>query len=152
MGKTKSWRTKMSKPATPEVKQAPDIWTQRYGGDKMLIPTPQLVQQHLNAIPQGKLMTMTQLRERMAADCGADFSCPMTTGIFSRIVAESAEEERAEDAPTITPYWRLLKDDGTLNPKFPNGQQEKILREEGFWVLQKGKNNLQVADFQQFLV
>jgi len=33
----------------------------------------------------------------------------------------------------IAPYWRVLKDDGSLNPKFPGGvkEQAKKLRAEG---------------------
>jgi alkylated DNA nucleotide flippase Atl1 len=57
----------------------------------------------------------------------------MTTGIFVRIASEAAEEEAAAGKKRITPYWRVVKDDGSLNPKFPGGveRQAERLRAEG---------------------
>ena len=37
---------------------------------------------------------MSNLRSRLAKDAGADIACPMTTGIFLKIVAFAAEENR----------------------------------------------------------
>ena len=41
---------------------------------------------------------------------------------------------------TITPYWRVVKEDGSLNPKFPGGvaQQKRYLRAEGFATRRQG--------------
>jgi alkylated DNA nucleotide flippase Atl1 len=62
--------------------------------------------------------------------------------MFVRIAAEAAEEAAREGKTRITPYWRVVKDDGSLNPKFPGGvqQQSERLREEGHHILPaKGK-------------
>ncbi len=51
----------------------------------------------------------------------------MTAGIFISIVAW-ASFQRGQDE---TPYWRTLKADGELNPKYPGGieaQREKLKR------------------------
>ena len=56
---------------------------------------------------------------------GADFTEPITAGIFVSIVAW-ASYQRSEDE---TPYWRTLKANGELNAKYPNGieaQKERI--------------------------
>ena len=60
----------------------------------------------------------------------------MTTGIFVRTVAEAAEEERREGKSKITPYWRTVKSDGSLNEKYPGGvaAQAARLREEGIEI------------------
>ena len=43
---------------------------------------------------------------RLAHWHNADVTCPLVTGIFLRIVAEAAEEERLAGKSAITPYWR----------------------------------------------
>ena len=64
------------------------------------------------------------------------FTCPLMTGIFLRIVAEAAEEDRLLGKCDITPYWRIVGEDGKLNAKFPGGveRQAEHLREEGHAV------------------
>ena len=46
-----------------------------------------------------------------------DHSCPLITGIFVRIIAEAAEEDRRAGHKTITPYWRVVRDDGSMHEK-----------------------------------
>ena len=89
----------------------------------------------------------------MAADFAADVTCPLTTGIFVRIAAEAAEEDRLHDRQKITPYWRVIKNDGSLNPKFPGGvaQQTRYLRSEGFLVSPNGKKPPVVKEFERKL-
>jgi hypothetical protein len=93
----------------------------RFGDGLMLIPTPVLVDEVVRRVPKGKLVTVSEIRRRLAIEFSADVTCPLTTGIFIRIVAEAAEENRAGGRKRVTPYWRVVKDDGTLNPKFPGG-------------------------------
>jgi hypothetical protein len=87
------------------------------------------------------LATVSELRRKLAADFKADVTCPLTTGIFVRIAAEAAEEDREQGRKRITPYWRVVKDDGSFNPKFPGGviQQTRTLKAEGFEVSINGK-------------
>ncbi len=79
-------------------------------GEKMLIPTPQIVDAYIRTIPQGKETTMAQMRKDLAAEYHADKTCPLTSGIFLRIVAEAAHEELAQGKPIskIAPYWRIM--------------------------------------------
>jgi alkylated DNA nucleotide flippase Atl1 len=55
-------------------------------------------------------------------------------------VAEAAEEDRLAGKPEITPYWRVVRDDGRLNAKFPGGveRQAERLGSEGL-ALEHGK-------------
>jgi alkylated DNA nucleotide flippase Atl1 len=71
-----------------------------------------------------------------------------------RIVAETAEEDKEKGKKRVTPYWRMLKDDGTLNPKFPGGEetQAEKLRNEGFTIIKKGRTKLMVEDFEKYLI
>jgi len=127
------WRAKLEKPQAPKIVDIPPKMA-RFGSGTMLIPTPQLVDELIRKVPKGKLVTVAELRRKLAADFDADVTCPLTTGIFIRIAAETAEEDRANGAARVTPYWRVVKEDGSLNPKFPGGaaQQKRYLRVEGF--------------------
>jgi alkylated DNA nucleotide flippase Atl1 len=146
-----SWREKLEKDQQPKLVKIPPKMS-RFGTGTMLIPTPKLVDELVRRIPKGKLITVGELRRKLAADFGADVACPLTTGIFVRIAAEAAEEDRANGRRRITPYWRVVKDDGSLNPKFPGGEklQTQCLRADGFSVVQNGKRVV-VRDFEQRL-
>src|SRR5262245_32830409 len=135
------WREKLEKPQQPKIVKVPPKMMARFGKGTMLIPTPMLVDRLVRKVTQGKLVTVGQIRTRLASDCRADVTCPLTTGIFVRIAAEAAEEDRANGRKRITPYWRVVKDDGSLNPKFPGGveQQARYLRSEGFVITRQGE-------------
>jgi len=119
----------------------------------MLIPTPKLVDDLICRVPKGKLLTVCEMRRKLATDFAADVTCPLTTGIFVSIAAEAAEEDRLNGPQRGTPYWRVLKDDGSLNPKFPGGvaQQTRYLRPEGFLVSPNGKKPPTVKEFERKL-
>lgn len=76
----------------------------------MLIPTPAVVAAHVEAIPAGASRTMPELRAELAEAHGADFTCPLTAGIFLRIAAELAWEKHQQGTPLaqITPFWRVM--------------------------------------------
>jgi len=120
----------------------------------MLIPKPLDVDALVRQIQRGKLATVDQIRERLARDFGADLTCPLTTGIFLRIAAEAAEEDLQRGERNITPYWRVIKGDGSLNEKLPGGieAQAARLREEGHAIEPgEGKKPPRVADFARSL-
>ena len=147
-----SWREKLEKPQEPKLVKVPAKMSQ-FGKGMMLIPTPSLVNELIRKVPKGKLTTVGTLREKLARDHNADVTCPLTTGIFVRIVAEAAEEDRVRQAKRITPYWRVVRDDGGLNPKFPGGvsRQTRFLRAEGFAIVRNGKKPPAVKEFERRL-
>jgi hypothetical protein len=147
-----SWREKLEKPQEAKLVKVPPKMS-RFGTGMMLIPTPKLVDDLIRKVPKGKLVTVGEMRRKLAADFAADVTCPLTTGIFVRIAAEAAEEDRSNGRQKVTPYWRVIKDDGSLNPKFPGGvgQQTRYLRSEGFNVIPNGKKPPIVRGFERKL-
>ncbi|MBI2831397.1 MAG: MGMT family protein [Chloroflexi bacterium] len=122
------------------------------GRGKMLIPRPLDVDAMIRKVGQGKLVTVDQLRERLAKDFKADFTCPLCTGIFLRIAAEAAEEDLAKGEKQVTPYWRVVKADGSLNEKFPGGveSQAALLKKEGHTIEPgKGKKPPRVKGWER---
>ena len=116
----------------PKVKQAPEIW----GGGLMVIPHPKEVLEIMKSIPYGKVLSLDEIRAKLAREHTADIACPMTTGMFV-VLAAHAYEEGGDSVP----YWRTLKKHGELNAKFPGGIEahKKKLESEGHTVYAKGK-------------
>lgn len=79
-------------------------------GVTMLVPTPEIVDSYIKNIPLGIETSLQQMRKDLAAEYGALYCCPVTSGIFLRICGEAAYEEFLAGKPIeeITPFWRLL--------------------------------------------
>jgi 6-O-methylguanine DNA methyltransferase, DNA binding domain len=148
-----SWRAKLEGPQEPRLVDVPLSMQRQCGSGKMLIPRPLDVDALIRTVPRGNLVTVNQIRSRLAAEHGADVACPLTTGIFIRIASEAAEEDRKAGKTRVTPYWRVLREGGLLNPKFPGGveAQAEKLRLEGHFVEGKGKKAAVVKDFDRRL-
>ena len=74
----------------------------------MLIATPKIVDAYIQQIPKGKTANLQTLRKDLAATFHAEYTCPVTTGIFLRIVAEKAYEDYESGKKKITPFWRII--------------------------------------------
>jgi hypothetical protein len=133
----KSWREKMDKPNLPKVVDIPPRMQKRTGPGTMVLPAPRDVEVAMRGIRKGRVAPVSRIREVLAGKYGVDTACPLVTGIFVRIAAEAAEEDARAGKTRITPYWRVVKDDGSLNPKFPGGaeRQAERLRDEGHRIV-----------------
>ena len=151
-----TWKQKLEEPHLNhgKVVPVPAGMQKRYGVGTMLIPKPLDVNALIRKVRKGRLTTASRIRARLAADCGADHACPFTTGLFIRMAAEAAEEEHRAGKKRITPYWRVVRDDGTLNERFPGGvkAQAARLRAEGFSLERaRGKKPPRVKDAEKYL-
>ncbi len=124
---------------------------EKYGGSRMYFAPPIDYDKVMRKVPYGKVITIGKIREYFAELNGADFTEPITAGIFVSIAAW-ASYQRSEDE---TPYWRTLKANGELNAKYPNGieAQKKKLEAEGHTIIQKGRKNIRyyVKDYEKSL-
>jgi hypothetical protein len=129
-----------------------EVVEDRRGRGRLLLPTPMLVARTIAEVGPGRLITVSGLRSRMAAQHCADLACPLMTGIFFNLLAGAAEEQLAAGEPPVAPYWRVVRDDGTLSPKTPDGpdRHAEHLRAEGH-SLHVHAGKLHVAGFQQRL-
>jgi alkylated DNA nucleotide flippase Atl1 len=152
----RSWREKLENPGEglPKVVTGPPKWERRIGGRRVFVATPLLVNGVIQKVWQGKLITLGQIREHLAKDFQADAACPLTTGIFVRIVSEVAEEDLRADKEKVTSCWRVIREDGSLNKKFPGGAvaQAARLREEGYTIEETKGNKVRVKDFERALL
>ena len=154
----------------PKIQIVEDEKTiKKYGGTKMFFAPPLYYDTLMKKVPKGKLVTVSQMRDYLAKQNNADFTDPMTAGIFVNIVAWASYQRDTD----ITPYWRTLKSDGELNVKYPDywrtlksdGElnvkypeaielQKRLLEEEGHTIVSKGTKNIKyyVKDFENSLI
>ncbi len=118
-----TWRARLQNGEHSKIVDIPERMRKRFGTGTMLIPKPLDVDALIRRVPKGHLITQSQLRAALARAAGADVACPLVTGIFIRIVAEAAEEAVSEGETKITPYWRVVRDDGALLDKLPGGTE-----------------------------
>ena len=124
---------------------------EKYGGDRMYFAPPIDYDKVMKRIPRGKVITIGMIRAYFAKLNDADFTEPITAGIFVSIAAW-ASFQRTENE---TPFWRTLKANGELNAKYPGGveAQKEKLEAEGHTIIQKGRTNIRyyVKDYEEAL-
>lgn len=140
----------------PKVQLVTDEATiQKYGGERMYFAPPSAYDAAMKTVPRGRLTTVGALREAFAKAAGADFTDPITAGIFCSIVAWASFQRMERGEGDETPWWRTLKAGGQLNPKYPGGvqAQKAKLEAEGHTVVAKGRKNLKyyVAGYEAVL-
>ncbi len=128
--KPKSWKQKMAaKP--PHAVTLDKEFAGVPAGAKLLISCPVEVELYLRQqIPTGETREVQQMRRELAKLHGADATCPVSTAIFLRIVAEAAWDEIESGVPAsqVAPFWRVV------DPKSPLA---KKLRSGGAWIEQQ---------------
>jgi len=147
----KTWCEKLA--AAKAKPDLPKVFFCEKSKQRLLVPSPGQVEQLMLRVPAGRVVTISQIADRLKADHDADAACSMTAGIFAWIIAHAAEERRAAGAQGAgVPWWRLLKAGGELNPKYPGGgqTQKRLLAAEGLKVVAKGRK-LVVADYERSL-
>lgn len=136
----------------PRIQMVTDPATiRKYGGDRMYFAPPIDYDRAMRRVPRGMVTTVGEIRAFFAREAGADFTEPITAGVFVSIAAWASFQRQVDE----TPYWRTLKAGGELNPKYPGGieaQREK-LEAEGHTVIRRGRKNFRyyVEDYEKVL-
>ncbi len=135
----------------PKIVKLDEKAQKKFHAKTMIVSKPMDVYDIMKNVSKGKLITTNEIRKTLARKYNVDTACPLTTGIFVNISA-NASVELHDDMP----YWRTLKTNGELNPKFPNAPEEQIalLENEGFEIITKGIKNKKyfVKDYDRHLV
>ena len=88
-------------------------------GGTMLVATPLMVDAYIREIPHGETQTIAEMRNALAAEQGCAGTCPMSTSIFVRMVAEAALEDLADGIPVseVAPFWRMITSQDKMSGK-----------------------------------
>ncbi len=115
----KTWSEKLNTAKEIKLKRLGFDFAGMPKGSKMLVATPKIIDEYIKEIPEGCSTDIKTLREDIALNFRADHTCPVSTGIFLKIVAEAAYEKYLEGLPldAITPFWRVIAADSKIATK-----------------------------------
>ena len=88
----KSWIDKFNQPREKMIKVLDTNFSDMKVGEKMLIATPKIIDEYINQVPKSYTVDMKTMRKDLALTHQAEVTCPVTTGIFLRIVSEVSYE------------------------------------------------------------
>jgi alkylated DNA nucleotide flippase Atl1 len=137
-----TWHEKLDQSeGLPKVVPIGPTMSKQWGEGTVVVPAPREVDVIMKSVPEGKLITIQEIRAILAKRHGATIGCPLTTGIFAWIAAHAAQDDLDSKRRDVTPYWRTLKSGGYLNEKYPGGVEahREKLEAEGHSVVAHGK-------------
>jgi len=106
----KTWAEKFHNGKKPKVVINAKRYADVPAGALLLVPSPDIVDAYIRQIPFGATSNLAQMRKDLAASYHATVCCPVTTGIFIRVIAEKAYEEMLSgmSLERISPFWRII--------------------------------------------
>jgi hypothetical protein len=121
--RAKTWNEKMQA-RPPHVVRLDKDFAGVPAGSRLLISCPMDIEAYLRQhLPPGTQQPVQQMRRNLARLHGADATCPVSTAIFLRTVAEAAWDriEAGAAATAVAPFWRVVDPDSPLARKLRCG-------------------------------
>jgi hypothetical protein len=142
--KGNTWTEKITdKSKVHQVKKLDKSFADMPEGSTMLVASPNIVNNYVRSIPKGISVSLQTMRNDLANEYGAEYTCPVTSGIFLRIVAEAAHEQLQAGTPIskVAPFWRVIDEKSALNKKLSFGSDFVVeqRKKEGILTLAKQK-------------
>jgi hypothetical protein len=105
-----TWAERLAASDGIDIRPVPEGRRGMTPGKAMLYPSARMVNDAIREIPAGQTVTPKELRATLAERHGAEYTCPVTTTMMLRIVAEATNEARNQGAQLdeVTPVWRVL--------------------------------------------
>lgn len=106
----KTWLQKFNNGKNATVVSCEKDYAGIPAGEKMLVSTPAEIDAYIRAIPEGRSVSFQTMKKDISLDHGVEYMCPLTAGIFTRIISELAYEQfdQGADLKSITPFWRVI--------------------------------------------
>ena len=119
----KTWIEKLNCERTFKIKTLDKQFTDIPEGSEMLVVSPPIVDEYIRKIKKGQESDIKKMREDLAREYGADKTCPVSTGIFLRIVSEANFEKRSQGTAVskLTPFWRIIPPGAPITKKLSFG-------------------------------
>lgn len=87
----------------PKIQIVKDEATiKKYGGEKMFFAPAYTYDEIMRRVPEGKVVTVGAIREYFAKKNDADFTDPITAGIFVSIAAWASHQRKENKTHTFT--------------------------------------------------
>lgn len=120
---SKSWLEKYNSVKSYQIKTIDKKFADMPVGTKMLIATPKIIDEYIKQIPFGVEVNLKRMILDLASEFKAEMTCPVTSGIYLRIVSELAFEKHLQGVPLdeVTPFWRVITTKSPLASKLSFG-------------------------------
>lgn len=115
----KTWMEKMATKPPHHVVLEKDFAGVK-SGSRLHISSPLEIAEELRKIPRGQTLSLQQFRKNIANTQTCDATCPVSTSLFLRIVAEYAWQEHCEKNVALAdlpPFWRVIEPGSPLSKK-----------------------------------
>ena len=118
-----SWIDKRDSDYSYKIKTSTKSFADIEEGSKMLVATPLIIDSYIKKIPFGTVTNLSSLRDDLAFEFQVDKTCPVSTAIFLKIVANASYEELGLgiDISEVAPFWRVVDPNSKLAKKLNCG-------------------------------
>ena len=118
-----SWIDKRDSNYSYKIKTLAKSFADIAEGSKMLVATPLIIDSYIKKVPFGTVTNLSSLRDDLALEFQVDKTCPVSTAIFLKIVANASYEELSLgiDISEVAPFWRVVDPDSKLAKKLNCG-------------------------------
>ena len=109
--KPTDWRKRFDKAKPPKTLVLHTDFAGIKMGTTMYIGSPGTIANYISAIPLGEVRSIERMRNELARKNAAQATCPVTTAIYLKVVAEVALAELSEGKATteVVPFWRVIE-------------------------------------------
>lgn len=105
------WRRRFEEAKPPKTVLLHTDFAGIRAGTTMYIGSPGVIANYIARIPAGETRKVERMRNELARRNDAQATCPVTTAIFLKVVAEVALDElragRSRDS--VIPFWRVIE-------------------------------------------
>lgn len=105
------WRRRFDKAKPPKTVMLHTDFAGIKAGTMMYIGSPGVFANYIARIPPGETRTIERMRNELARRNGAGATCPVTTAIYLKVVAEIALDDLESGKPrdAVVPFWRVIE-------------------------------------------
>ena len=105
-----TWAERLAESSEVDIRPVAEGRRGMTPGKLMLYPSAQMVNEAILAIPEGQAVSPKELRAQLAECYDVTYTCPVTTTMMLRVVAEAANEAHLQGVSleNMTPVWRVL--------------------------------------------
>jgi hypothetical protein len=131
----KTWIEKFNQSKKVIIKTSCRSFADITPGETLILPTTQIIDEYIRAIPKGKQKTIAQFRTETAKKFKVNKTCPVMTKMNLKIIAELSAEniKNKNSGEAVSPFWRLIKpnDPITKNLSFSDEFVIQLRKAEG---------------------
>ena len=105
------WRHRFDKAKPPKTVTLHTTFAGLKPGTVLYIGSPGVIANYVARIPAGETRTIERMRNELARRNDASATCPVTTAIYLKIVAEVALDDMRSGKPRekVVPFWRIIE-------------------------------------------